>query len=80
MLGHRRFYQTWRQRIDANSLAGIFDRCGLRQPDYTMFRRGIGADARVRDHSRDRGVVNDSAAAVLQHQLDLVFHAKKYSL
>jgi hypothetical protein len=45
-----------------------------------MFRRDLGADARVRDHSCDRGVVNDGAAAVLQHQLDLVFHAKKYSL
>ena len=80
MFSHRRFYQAWRKRVDANSLAGIFDRSGLRQPDDPMFRGDLSADARVRDHSRDRRVVNDSAATVLQHQLDLVFHAKKYSL
>ena len=45
-----------------------------------MFRCDIGADTGVRDHTSNRRVVNDIATAVLQHQLNFVFHAKEHSL
>ena len=42
-----------------------------------MFGCDIRADSRLRDQAGDRYVIDDCAAAALQHVRDLVFHAQK---
>src|SRR5215831_13870882 len=80
MFRHGRFDQSGRQCVYANSLARIFDRSCLRQANDSVFCSHIRAYAALGDQSGNRRVIDNRAAAYLQHLLNFVFHCEKYSL
>src|SRR5438874_9273390 len=72
---HRRIDRPRAHRIDANSFGGIFERSALRQPDHSVLGCMVGCAARDADQTANRRVVDDSAASLLAHLAELVFHA-----
>ena len=80
MPGHRRCHQSRCNRVDPNPLTGVLDRGCFRQTDDRMLRRHVGADATFRNQPCYRSVVDDHAAAGLQHLLNFIFHCEKHAL
>lgn len=53
----------------------IFERRDLREPEHAMIRRVVGASLSTADKTSERRAVDDCAASLLSHLLQLELHA-----
>src|SRR3989454_5645513 len=66
--------------IHSNVVLGVFERDGLRQPDDGMLAGGVDRCLRKAYQSCDGGIVDDCAAAGLQHRWNLVLQRQPHAL
>src|SRR5438093_10607945 len=66
--------------IHSNVVLGVFERDGLRQPDDGVLAGGVDRCLRKADQSCDGGIVDDCAAAGLQHRWNLVLQRQPHAL
>ena len=62
--------------VDPDSALGVFEGRILREPDDAVFAGHEGRRTGESDEAGDRCVVDDGAAALLEHLRDFVLHAK----
>src|SRR6185437_5861464 len=65
--------------VNANVLCGVIEGRRPGEADHAVFRRGIRWAAFDSDDAGARGGVHDRAASLLEHERDLVLHAKEYA-